>query len=364
MHWTTRTILGALGGIALAVAAAAPASASDARIDALGVQYEYLEDYILFRQFPTVAARYQNLVTASLGDRNARDRSVGVIGAGKDTGYGVFGLYLNDLGSDAGQTAQVDLTWAKQFSGMALGAAVNWTKSSRETGDAEQSPIYGTENQLSLVGGAKFDVGDASQLEAAAEIAFLTFKNLPGGREDDGKPSYRLSARMMSERSETTTLVPLLQYIHVDRTAKDADEDDTFDTFNLGVAAHHRVNGDDLLIFGIAANYFKQSNELGEVSRWDLPALFVAIEFGVYDWLTARVGATKTLDMETIDSASSDVDTDTLRSRYFFGLGMGLHFEHFDVDATVNPDAVFTGGYLFSGESSQPLGRITGTYYF
>ena len=58
------------------------------------------------------------------------------------------------------------------------------------------------------------------------------------------------------------------------------------------------------------------------------------------------------------------VDSDAVSSRYFFGLGMGLHFDHLDVDATVNPDALFTGGYLFSGESSRPLTRITGTYYF
>ena len=45
-------------------------------------------------------------------------------------------------------------------------------------------------------------------------------------------------------------------------------------------------------------------------------------------------------------------------------MGMGLHFDNFDVDATVNPDAVFTGGYLFSGERSEPLGRVTATYHF
>jgi hypothetical protein len=30
----------------------------------------------------------------------------------------------------------------------------------------------------------------------------------------------------------------------------------------------------------------------------------------------------------------------------------------------VNEESLFTGGYLFSGESSQPLTRITGTYYW
>jgi hypothetical protein len=43
---------------------------------------------------------------------------------------------------------------------------------------------------------------------------------------------------------------------------------------------------------------------------------------------------------------------------------MGLHFDHFDVDASVNPDWVYTGGYLLSGDSTtQPLTRVTATYY-
>ena len=37
-------------------------------------------------------------------------------------------------------------------------------------------------------------------------------------------------------------------------------------------------------------------SESTELSRWDLPALFMALEFSIYDWLTGRVGATKTVD--------------------------------------------------------------------
>jgi hypothetical protein len=293
---------------------------------------------------------------------------VGVIGSGENSNYGVFGIYLNDLGSDENQDAQIDVTWAKQLSGAAVGAAIGWTKSSRKDGDFEVSPLYGDFNQLSLVGGVKLDLSETNQLEAAAEIAFLTFRDDASSTEDDGQPSYRLSARMMKEASEKTTLVPLAQYTHVDLTAKGDEESTAFDTFNLGVAARHQVNGDDLLILGLATNYFKQKgygpSSYVELSRWDMPALFVALEFGVYDWLTARVGATKTLDLETVDRTGSADQTDLTKSRYFFGLGMGVHFDHFDVDATVNPDAVFSGGYLFSGESTRPLTRITGTYYF
>jgi len=374
-----------LMGAVLSLSPAGPgapraALASDARTDALGVQREYLEDYILFRAFPTVVARYRNLVTASLGDRRERNRSVGVIGAGEGTGYGVFAIYLNDLGSEVGQDAQVDLAWAKQFEGAAVGAAVKWTSSRTADGSFVRTPIAGHDprnpltlaaNQFSLTGGVKLDLADTDLLEAALETAWLTWRDDVSGSEDDGRISYRASVRMMNEVSPRTTLVPLVQFSHIDLTGRKEPDDTEIDSFNLGMAAHHTVNGSDLLILGIAANYFRSrlpsldTGKSTELSRWDLPALFIALEFDVYDWLTARVGATKTVDVATRDPAGEGVpDTDVTNSRFFFGLGMGLHFDHFDVDATVNPDAVFTGGYLFSGESSRPLSRVTATYYF
>jgi hypothetical protein len=102
-----------------------------------------------------------------------------------------------------------------------------------------------------------------------------------------------------------------------------------------------------------------------EFSRWDLPALFAALEFQVTDWLTARAGATKTLDVTSTEYVTSTDETeDTLESRYYFGLGAGFHFENFDVDLTLNPDALFSGGYLVSGEQTRPITRITATYFF
>lgn len=369
-----------MGGIVLALGLGAISPtllhASDARTNALGIQREYLEDYILFRSFPTVIARYENLVTASLGDRNARDRSVGVIGSGRNSDYGTFAIYLNDLGNDAGQDAQLDLTWAKQFSGAALGLGLNWTSSSMQTGEIVVTPIGGhtaalEANQLAFIGGIKLDMGSDDQFEAAVEVASLSWEDDIRRSENDNGASYRVSARMMNQVSPKTTLVPLAQYSHVDLTAKGDADETNFNTLNLGVAAHHEVNSGDLLVMGIAANYFTTkrlsdgSDTSNEFSRWDLPALFVALEFSVYDWLTGRVGATKTIDVSTSDPAGgTDDETDTTNSRFFFGLGMGIHFDHFDVDATVNPDAIFTGGYLFSGESSRPLARVTGTYFF
>jgi len=358
--------------------------ASDARLDALGVQYEYVEDYFNFRIFPTVVARYQNLVTASLGNADANsgtaagNRSVGVIGAGNNTSYGVFGVYLNQSDATSVMT-DVDLTWAKNFNRTTAGLAVRWVDSSKKQGKAEEKPIGrtlygGGNNSLSFTAGLKRDVGTTDNVELAVNLSTLTWKVTDASgtviTQDAGNLSYRFTGRMMNQMSPGNTLVPLVVYQHLDATAE-GDADDTYsNVLNVGAALQHEVNGNDLLIMGLAANYLKKKTftggtESSEMSRWDLPAMFIALEFDVYPWLTGRVGATKTVDVGTLNPpGTTPEDTDTVSSRYNFGFGMGLHFEHFDVDATVNPNAMFTGGYLFSGVSAYPLTEITGTYYF
>ena len=361
---------GVLAVLAVLVAPHA-AGASDARVESFGVQHEYLEDYSLFSLYPTVIARYANLVSVSVGDRNLQQRSVGVIASGNRGGYGVFALRLNDLGFDGGQDAQVDLAWARDFGGVTPALAVQWTESRREIGDAVQSPIGGgpLTNNLSLHGGALVDVGDTEQIEVAAEVAWLTWEETATGRRSADNLSYRFSLRLHDELNSRVTLLPLLQVFRTDRTGRGDPDVSRSDTFNLGAAFHFRVNGSDLLVVGAAVNRYEQKTYTsGAVSdrfrRWDLPALFAALEFDVYDWLTVRSGATKTLDVSNLTRSAAEPETRSLTSRYFFGLGMGLHFDHFDVDATVNPRSVFTGGYLFSGESSEPLGKVTATYYF
>jgi hypothetical protein len=362
--------------------------ASDARVDATAVDGRYLEDYVNLSTFPTVAARYANLVAISLGDASSMsERSVGVIGAGNNTSYGTFAIFLNQVqrnvdGDFAGpgpwEQAQLDLTWAKQFSSATVGLGVLYTKSSEEVGPAKNTPIGGISgtldnpnaNQLAVTGGVKLDMNTQSMLELAAQVGWWSWEEKDAAgiiSEDDGKLSYRLVGRIMSEVTSQTTLVPVVSFSKMDLTEKPDPAATEFEVsrtmVNLGIAMHHEVNGNDLLVLGISGDYMKDTFGTLEESTWSLPALFAALEFDVYNWLTVRAGARKTFDRFTEKDPPAE-ELKTLHSTFMFGLGMGLHFDHFDVDATVNPDAVFTGGYLFSGAVSQPLGRVTGTYYF
>ena len=373
--------------VGLCCLSVAPALASDARLEALSVQREYVEDYFNFRTFPTVVARYQNLVQVGLGSRDSDgdfldDMSVGVIGAGDGTSYGVFALYLNEVNRDGVEQQQLDLTWAKAFSTTTIGATVVYTNSEIKdnTGDI-QTPINSSPGDLDnananffgLNAGVKIDMSGNSMLEIAAGIGFYGWDDTLSGvgrLEDDGKVSYLVSARIFSEITNRTTLVPLLKYQKMDLTSKPVgtatSEEYSRTMINLGVALHYEVNGNDLLILGLSVDNIKDKDGTEEMSVWSTPNLFAALEFDIYSWLTARAGVTKGFENTNIKdtAATTGNELDIKASEYRFGLGMGLHFDHFDVDATVDPEALFTGSYFLSGESSQPLTRITATYYF
>jgi hypothetical protein len=380
-------------GLSLGLFLAAQALASDARLESLALQREYVEDYFNFRTFPTVAARFQNVATIGLGTNDVaagfgNDRSVGVIGAGDNTSYGVFAVYLNqvqsatDVNGDGSNEdhAQFDITWAKDFGSATIGASVLYQNSSIEPGSAKTSPIDGyiqdlddpNTNALALTGGVKFGMAENTMLELAAQLGWLSWedKDLTGAvtSEDAGNLSYALTGRIMAEVSDRSTLVPLIKYTKVDLTADAAggtEAEVSRSTLNAGLALNYEVNGSDLLVMGISADYLKDKNEIvgqeADLSDWSIPTLFLAAEFDVYSWLTLRGGARK-----TFDNASNDVTTtDAKFSQFTFGLGAGLHFDHFDVDASLNPDWMFSGGYFLSGRTTDvPLTRITASYYF
>lgn len=373
-------------GLSLGLFLAAQAVASDARLESLALQREYVEDYFNFRTFPTVAARFQNVATIGLGTNSTTsgfgdDRSVGVIGAGDNTTYGVFALYLNQVATaiPGVDDAQFDITWAKEFSKTTIGASILYQSSSLEPGSAKTSPIDGftqelddpNTNVLALTGGAKLAMSEKTNLELAAQLGWLTWedKDATGTitSQDAGNISYSLTGRIMAQVGDKTNLVPLLKYTKIDLTAQAAptatEQQVSRNTLNAGVALNYKVNGSDLLIAGVSADYVSSTDDVTGIdqSDWSIPTFFLATEFDVYSWLTLRAGARKTFD----HASDNATNTDAKFSQFTFGLGAGIHFDHFDVDASLNPDWVFSGGYLLSGQpTAVPMTRITASYYF
>jgi hypothetical protein len=373
-----------LASLALGACLFAPAvaRASDARVEALTIPGFYIDDEEGRLAFPTVIARTSNLVTAGLGTTGSTesDNVFGVIASGNRDGYGVFQVYmrgtnpfLESISSTYGDVAdpdinipsqQFDLGWAKQFGGTALGVRFEHARSSFEVGDDEASPALNPGmnnwNTTAFHAGVKFDTGDRNFFEVGGELRNLNYKNTFGGEEteDDAGMSYRASARYWSQMNDKTDFVPAFSYSKVDVTPEGAEDDRTFTALHAGAAFLFDVNQDNLLTMGAAFNYRKDNAE--DTSATLFPTLFGSLEWDLKSWLTGRVGCQQAMRMS---SAGDDIDR--LDSEFAYGLGLGFHFNNFDLDTVLNERLPFSSGYLISGDStSDPFLRVTGVYRF
>lgn len=351
--------------------------ASDARVEGLAIPLYYIDDEEGSEIFPTVYARVNNIVTAGFGtSSNSRDNRFGVIASGDREGYGVFSLQLRgtspfldamsrqfDADYEPGiniPSQQFDLGWARQFGKMALGARLEYAKSKITNGDDEVSPAQNAGNDnwntMALHGGLKLDMARSDFLEIGAEARNLSFTNDLAGTEDDAGLSYRVSARWWKMINEKVDFVPAFNYSHVDVTAKGGD-DETYNALHAGGAFLFDVNQDNLLTLGAAVNH--QKDNLSDASATWLPTLFGSLEWDVKSWLTGRVGAQQAMRMSSLG------DNDATSNDFGYGVGVGLHFNNFDLDATLNEDFLFNGAYFISGDNTSGMfGRVTGTYRF
>ena len=105
----------------------------------------------------------------------------------------------------------------------------------------------------------------------------------------------------------------------------------------------------------------RAKDNYNDVSVTWLPTLFGSLEWDIKSWLTGRVGCQQAMRME-----KSGDNLDVNSADFLYGLGVGVHFNNFDVDATLNQNFPFTGGYFISGESTagSMFGRVTADYHF
>lgn len=157
---------------ALAVALFAPAAfASQARIDALGLQSDFIQDYVNVIHYPSTIVRYNNLVYGDLGIKNTDGGSLGEFedndavppgleqsarGLGAHLKLwqkmpGVLGIQLNENATpispsygaeywNRNRNEGVSLLWGNDFGGITAGFQFNHTNSSIEDTDGSASP--------------------------------------------------------------------------------------------------------------------------------------------------------------------------------------------------------------------------------
>jgi len=319
---------------------------------------------------------------------------------------------------------QLDMIWGKAFSSFDFAIRLDMTNSSYEYDD--NTPFgykargidftfdpypFGAAffSDVILGGGVEINtygitpaiaihMDNDDRFEAAATYRRYTLdrSNSPAPVEtfeDGGNASYAINARAILHRGGTHTWYPAAWYINDDlswevngqagtTTARSADE--SYKQFGIGISDNMRVNSDNLLLWGVMFAQDKHSYERTdnnesvssgatrtlEEKNTVIPMVFAAIETQATNWLTVRIGASrshvssKNEGSDFIAPTANTFNEKIRTSDFQFSLGTGIKWNNLDVDMTLNEEFPLSGGYILSGNEATPFTRVSATYHF
>jgi hypothetical protein len=142
---------------------------------------------------------------------------------------------------------------------------------------------------------------------------------------------------------------------------------------NGGVGLNWPIMDDIQIAGGVTAAYntFKADSGATEFKRTDFvaPAFNMALETRITDWMTARLGFNKSINMwkaENNTQTLSNIEANDAASTVH--LGAGFHFGRFSIDATVSERWLKQGVYFISGGNNtvdrDMFGVLSASYNF
>ena len=356
---------------------------------------------------------------------SALDNAGRMMGAHVSGAGSVWGLQLNEnhiplssaYGADyynRNPNEAIALLWGHKFGGITAGAMYTRSHSSFEQGTTEIQPFpytgpggalvgdnarqimnninagLGSEprNTDGLLGGVSFDWNMSGRRHTADVSVQYRTLNLhqeavvAGDTQelnDDGGAGIAFNGRAQIATSDDSYLVPVVNYYHMSLGTEFTDTatpgvtttvDNDVTGINIGLAKGWVMRESDLLMLGLA--YEHESISFGdpaandEVTYTQCPSLFGALEVRPANWLQLRFGAGSPLfNNLTITDGTTGVETKLSDSEFQYALGLGFRIGgRLDLDAVVNQDFAFTGGWAASGTSETPFSRISATYRF
>jgi hypothetical protein len=236
-------------------------------------------------------------------------------------------------------------------------------------------------NTLGIGGGLSFDMGDENShnwVDLSGEFRDLsaTFEDTTlSAKEDDGGSSFAFNARMHWEASDDMHWMPVANFYRLDLSQTFTDNtglnntsfDNTVTGFNVGACAQWKLRESDWFYLGAAFEDVNMKLESvdAKLNYMNAPNVFAALESNLWSWLTFRLGASKPIysRLKVTDNVSTTPTEGSLKdSPLQYSVGLGFHVSKIDVDALLNQDWPFTGGWLASGSREVPFSRLSATY--
>jgi hypothetical protein len=200
--------------------------------------------------------------------------------------------------------------------------------------------------------------------------------------EDNGNTSWAVNARAQMAVSDNSYLTPVFNWYSMDRgtqftdgvtPANNFDFDNKISGIQIGIAESWVLRESDLLVLGVSVGH--QSIEFDDpavagdpfdISYNTTPTLFGALEVHPASWWHVRMGAGKPVWSKLEVTNNTTNETTTVKDsplQYAVGTGFRLG-NRLDLDAVVNQDFAFTGGWAASGNSEVPFSTLSMTYRF
>lgn len=303
---------------ALVTLVPAAAFASDARVQSLGLQGDYIQDYTNVYAYPSSIVRYQNLVYGNLGNKdvaggdlpdfqdnagpNPLDGSGRAMGAYLNTWKwlpGTWGIQINENRNaispaygpswfDRNRNEGITLLWGGKLGGGSIGFAIDKASSSVTDGNDTVSPYTWSPASLSISGGnarqvmnainASLGSEDRNSWGAAGGVSFnwdafgreqtgdvavhyrnntLKVEDAAAKQllEDNGNTDFSINARVQMAVSDNSYITPVFNYYTMDRGTK----------FTDGVTPANNTNYDNSvkgLQLGVAESWVMRESDL------------------------------------------------------------------------------------------------------
>lgn len=424
----------------------AAAFASEARVQALGLQGDYIQDYTNVYAYPSTIVRYQNLVYGDLGLKSlaagdlvdfqnnngtppALNNSSRSMGAYLNTWKwlpGTLGIQINENHNamsqaygasyyDRNRNQGVVLLWGDRIGGASIGFTVDKASGRLSDGNAVISPYTWTPASLSTAGtnarqvmnsiNASLGVEDRNSWGAAGGLSFnwdafgrqhqadiaVHYRNssfeisdqaAQTKLGDNGNTSFAVNSRAQMAVSDNSYLTPVFNWYHLDRGVRFTDGvtpannynyDNTVNGLQFGLAESWVLRESDLLVLGLSFN--RQEVDYNDPAAFgdpfdatysNMPTIFGALEVHPANWFHVRMGAGKPVWSKlevTNKTTNAKVTVKDSPVQYAVGAGFRLG-NRLDLDAVVNQDFAFTGGWFASGNSETPFSQLSMTYRF
>jgi hypothetical protein len=431
---------------ALVTLVPAAALASEARVQSLGLQGDFIQDYSNVYAYPSTIVRYQNLVYGDLGTKDVTggdlsefEDNSGPVPALQNGGRamgaylntwkwlpGTWGIQINENHNalsqaygagyyDRNRNEGITLLWGGKMGAASVGLSLEKSNARATDGNDVVAPYTWSPASLSAAGmnarqamntinaslgaedrnswgvggGVTFNwdgFGRQHQADIAVHYRDNTFEvsDAAAGTtlQDNGNTSWAINARAQMAVSDNSYLTPVFNWYSMDRgseftdtttPANNFDFDNSVKGIQIGIAESWVLRESDLLVLGVSFNHqsitFDDPTVAGtpfDLSYNTTPTVFGALEVHPASWWHVRMGAGKPVwsRLELTDNTAGT--TTTIKdSPLQYALGTGFRLgNRLDLDAVVNQDFSFTGGWAASGNSETPFSTLSMTYRF